>query len=145
MVCQWMWLWHAILLFVCVVVCLFFDASSLLPGIIYLWHFCGWHFVRSVYMQQYMDLQLAEPVDPYKRCVFFAGGGHSNGKRGYQGRPWHGHTKSTLITYFSGMKIDPKYVFLHAFFSICPSCPFQNQSIWPKTHPFYQFCMFLHP
>ena len=23
---------------------------------------------------------------------------------------------------------------------ICPSCPFQNLSIWPKTHPFFQFC-----
>ena len=33
----------------------------------------------------------------------------------------HGHTKSTLITYFSGVKIDPKYAFLHAFFLICPS------------------------
>ena len=49
----------------------------------------------------------------------------------------HGHTKSTLITYFSGMKIDPNYAFLHAFFLICPSCPFQNLSIWPKTHPFF--------
>ena len=57
----------------------------------------------------------------------------------------HGHTKSTLITYFSGMKIDPKYTFLHAFFLICPSCPFQNLSIWPKTHPFFQFCTVLHP
>ena len=38
----------------------------------------------------------------------------------------HGHTK---ITYFSGMKINPKYAFLHAFFLICPSCPFQNLSI----------------
>ena len=57
----------------------------------------------------------------------------------------HGHTKSTLITYFSGMKIDPNYAFLHAFFLICPSCPFQNLSIWPKTHPFFQFCTFLHP
>ena len=57
----------------------------------------------------------------------------------------HGHTKSTLITYFSGIKIDPKYAFLHAFFLICPSCPFKNLSIWPKTHPFFQFCTFLHP
>ena len=57
----------------------------------------------------------------------------------------HGHTKSTLITYFSGMKIDPNYAFLHAFFLICWSCPFQNLSIWPKTHPFFQFCTFLHP
>ena len=26
-----------------------------------------------------------------------------------------GHSKHTLNTYFSGMKIDPKYVFLHEF------------------------------
>ena len=57
----------------------------------------------------------------------------------------HGLTKSTLITYYSGMKKDPKYVLLHAFFSICLSCSFQNLSIWPKTHPFFQFCTFLHP
>ena len=31
-----------------------------------------------------------------------------------------GLSKHTLNTYFSGMKIDPKY----AFFSICSSCPF---------------------
>ena len=41
----------------------------------------------------------------------------------------HGLTKSTLIKYFSGMKIDPKYAFLHAFFLICLSCSFQNLSI----------------
>ena len=56
----------------------------------------------------------------------------------------HGHTKSTLITYFSGMKIDPNYAFLNTFFLICPSCPFQNIYIWPKTHPFFpifaRFC-----
>ena len=49
----------------------------------------------------------------------------------------HGQTKSTIITYFSGMKIDPKYAFLHAFFLICPSCIFQNLSVWPKTHLFF--------
>ena len=27
-----------------------------------------------------------------------------------------GLSKQTLSTYFSGMKIDPKYAFLHAFF-----------------------------
>ena len=43
------------------------------------------------------------------------------------------------------MKIDPKYAFLHAFFLICPSSPFQNLSIWPKICPFFQFCTFLHP
>ena len=49
----------------------------------------------------------------------------------------HGLTKSTLITYYSGMKKDPKYAFVHAFFLICLSCSFQNLSIWPKTHPFF--------
>ena len=48
----------------------------------------------------------------------------------------HGFTKSTLITYYSGIKKDPKYAFLHAFFSICLSCSFQNLSLWPKTHFF---------
>ena len=48
----------------------------------------------------------------------------------------HRFTKSTLITYHSGMKKDPKYAFLHAFFFICMSCSFQNLSIWPKT-PFF--------
>ena len=55
----------------------------------------------------------------------------------------HGHTKSTLITYFSGMKIDPKYGFLHAFFLICPSCPFQNFVYnYDQKHAFYFFPSF---
>ena len=53
-----------------------------------------------------------------------------------------GLSKYTLNTYFSDMKIDLKYVFLHAFFLIYPSCPFPYLSIWPKTHPFFQFCTF---
>ena len=56
-----------------------------------------------------------------------------------------GHTKSTLITYFSCMKIDPKYAFLHAFFLICLSCPFQNVYMTKNTPFFFQFCTFLHP
>ena len=56
-----------------------------------------------------------------------------------------GLSKHTLNTYFSGMKIDPKYAFLHAFFLICVSRPFQNLSIRPKTYPFFQFCTFKHP
>ena len=32
-----------------------------------------------------------------------------------------GLSKHTLNIYFSGMKIDPKYTLLHAFFLICPS------------------------
>ena len=41
----------------------------------------------------------------------------------------NGLSKHTLNTYFSGMKIDPKYAFLHVFFLICASCFFQNLSI----------------
>ena len=57
----------------------------------------------------------------------------------------HGLTKSTLITYFSGMKKYLKYVFLHAFFLICLSCSFQHLSIWPKTHPFFPLLHFFAP
>ena len=73
-------------------------------------------------------------------CLWSRGGGTRMARGGIS--LVHGLTKSTHITYFSGMKIDPKYAFLHAFFLICPSCPFQNLSIWPKTHPF--FPMFAH-
>ena len=55
------------------------------------------------------------------------GGGHSNGKRGYQARPWTHKKHPNHI--FLGMKIDSKYAFLHAFFFICLSCPFENLSI----------------
>ena len=61
-------------------------------------------------------------------CPVSPGGGGIRMARGGI-RLVHGLTKSTLITYFSGMKIDPKYAFLYAFFLICPSCPFQNLSI----------------
>ena len=47
-----------------------------------------------------------------------------------------GLSKHTLNTKFSCMKIDPKYAFLHAFFLIFPSCPFQNMSVWQKNTPF---------
>ena len=61
-------------------------------------------------------------------------GSHSNGKRGYQARPWT-HKKHPNHVFFR-YEIDPKYAFLHAFFLIWLSCPFQNFSIWPKTHFF---------
>ena len=48
-----------------------------------------------------------------------------------------GLSKHTINTYFLGMKIDPKYAFLHAFFSICLPYTFQNLSIWPKNTPFF--------
>ena len=75
------------------------------------------------------------------------GGGGTRMARG-DIRLVHGHTNSTLITYFSGMKIDPKYAYLHAFFLICPWCPFQNLSIWPKLKntPFFSnFARFCTP
>ena len=53
-----------------------------------------------------------------------------------------GLSEHTLNMYFSGMKNDPKYMFLHAFFLICASRPFQNLSIWPKTYPFSNFARF---
>ena len=43
------------------------------------------------------------------------------------------------------MKINPKYAFLHVFFLICVSCPFQNLSIWPKTYLFSNFARFCTP
>ena len=52
-----------------------------------------------------------------------------------------GLSKHTLNTYFSGMKIDPKY----SFFLICVLCPFQNLSIWPKTYLFSNFARFCIP
>ena len=46
----------------------------------------------------------------------------------------HGLTKST---YYSVMKKDPKYPVLHAFFSICLSCSFQNFFYMTKNTPFF--------
>ena len=54
-------------------------------------------------------------------------------------------SEHTLNTYFSCMKIDPKYAFLHAFFCILSVMSFPKFVIWPKTYPFFQFCTFLHP
>ena len=63
------------------------------------------------------------------------GGDHSNGKRGI--RLVHGHTKGTLITYFSGMKIDPIRVFACNFLNLSVMS-FQNLSMWPNTPFFFQ-------
>ena len=91
----------------------------------------------------------------YRRQPFyFPGGGgatpiecepvssHLYGNRGFDSRRGGVHlyfrldiilvkglSKHILNTYFSGMKVDPKYAFLHAFFLICVSCPFQNLSV----------------
>ena len=56
-----------------------------------------------------------------------------------------GLSKHTLNTYFSGTKVDPKYVFSHAFFFICPSCPFQNLSYDQKHTLFSNFARFPTP
>ena len=74
------------------------------------------------------------------------GGGGEEGTRMARGgiRLVHGLTKSTLIAYFSGMKIDPKYAFLHAFFLICLSCPFKKFALYDQKHTlfpnFARFC-----
>ena len=53
-----------------------------------------------------------------------------------------GLSKHTLNMNFSGMKINPKHAVLHAFFSICPSCPSkicqydQNHTFFPILHVF---------
>ena len=60
-------------------------------------------------------------------ALVFQAGYHPR-KRTFKTHPKH--------IFFRGMKIDPKYAFLHAFFLICVSCPFQNLSIWPK-HIFF--------
>ena len=77
------------------------------------------------------------------RLLLGGGGGTQMARGGI--RLVHGHTKSTLIRIFLGIKVDPKYAFLHAFFLICPSRPFQNLSLWPKTHPFSNFAHFCTP
>ena len=56
-----------------------------------------------------------------------------------------GLSKHTLNTYFAGMKIDPKYAFLHAFFFNLSVMSFPKFVIWPKPYPFFQFYTFLHP
>ena len=74
-------------------------------------------------------------ISPGGGALVFQSGYHPR-KRTFKAHPKH---------IFLGMKIEPKYTFLHAFFLICISCPFQTLSIWPKTYPFLQFCTFLHP
>ena len=97
-------------------------------------------FAPPPFDNQIMQIQLIwgpyQPIFPQFRHS--APGGATRMARGGI-RLVHEHTKSTLIT------PDPKYAFLHAFFLICPLCPFQNLSLWPKTHPFFQFCTFLYP
>ena len=73
-------------------------------------------------------------VTPGGPLVFQAG--YHPCKRSFKIHPKH---------VFYRCEIDPKHAFLHAFFLICPSCPFQNLSIWPKTHLFSNFARFWTP
>ena len=51
-----------------------------------------------------------------------------------------GFSKHTVNTYFSGMKEDPKYAFLHALFLICSFCHYD------QIHtPFSNFARFCTP
>ena len=50
-------------------------------------------------------------------------------------------SKHTLNMYLSGMKIDLKYAFLQAVFLM--SFP-KFVTMTKKSHPFFQFCTFLH-
>ena len=87
-----------------------------------------------------------EPEIGLKNCYFCPGGGGGTRMARCGIRLVHGHTNSTLFTYFSGMKIDPNYAFLHAFFLICPSCPFQYMSIYDQKHTlFSNFARFCTP
>ena len=56
-----------------------------------------------------------------------------------------GLSKHTLNTYFSGMKIDPKYAFLHTLFLICPLWPFQICKYDQNTPLFSNFARFCTP
>ena len=81
--------------------------------------------------------------DPWLDSHMWPGGGTRMARGGI--RLVHGLTKNTLITYYSGMKKDPKYTFLHAFFLICLSCSFQNFSLWQKCTLFSNFAHFYTP
>ena len=60
------------------------------------------------------------PTAMLGRALVFQVGYHPR-KRTFKTHP--------INTHFSGMKTDLKYAFLHAFFLVCPSRPFQNLSI----------------
>ena len=49
----------------------------------------------------------------------------------------HGLKKSTLITYFSDMKIDPKYVFFACIFLNLPVMFFPKFVYMTKNTPFF--------
>ena len=94
----------------------------------------GWHIPIFYEYPQHILVKNVLRTDYLRKTVLtmnendLIGGGGTQMARGGI-RLIHGLTKSTLITYFSGMKIYPKCQFLHAFFLICLSCSFKNLSI----------------
>ena len=60
----------------------------------------------------------------YIQCSHLSrvGGGGTCKQAGYHP---HKDFQNTPCETFSGLKIDPKYLFLHMFFLFCQSCPFQ--------------------
>ena len=56
-----------------------------------------------------------------------------------------GFSKHTLNTYFSGMKIEPKYVFLHVFFLNLCVMSFPKYVIMTKNIPLFSNFARLHP
>ena len=83
--------------------------------------------MQTKFVKTLFSLSITFIKIPYEGALVFSAGYHPH-KRTFKTHPKH---------IFSGMKIDPKYAFLHAFFLICPSCPFQNLLLLPKTHPFF--------
>ena len=77
----------------------------------------------------------------YVLCSVLGGGG--GGTRMARGgiRLVHGHTKSTLITYFSGMKIDPKFacIFLNLSVMSFPKFVYMTKNT-PFFPVFAHFC-----
>ena len=105
------------------------------------WHAtCVSHSITSIHINK---AQMDFSVDVCGWMHVCGGVGALVFQAGYHPR------KRTLKTYpkhiFSGVKIYPKYAFLHAFFLISLSWPFQNLSVWPKTHPFSNFAHFCTP
>ena len=68
--------------------------------------------------------------------VFRGGGTRARIARGGI-RLVHGHTKSTLIMYFSGMKIDPKYAFFACIFLNFGVMSFPKFVCMTKNTPFF--------
>ena len=88
-----------------------------------------------------MSPPILKILDWLASLYILLGGGDTRMARGGIGLV-HGLAKSTLIMYYSCMKKDPKYAFLHTFFLICLSCSFQ-MCLYDQKHTnsnFARFC-----